>query len=172
MSAQIEKLIAAGDWDAARAEINRDLEDEPDNHWLITRLALTYYEQYAYERALGLSELAMELAPHCPLVLWDYAGALEMLKRPNEALAVFTRLIDRGINSIAFDECGEGLAWARGLVADCHYRSAHCHLRLDNSTDAIRQFEMHLALRGPGCRSIYPIADVRNELRAARENAA
>ncbi len=170
MSAQIEKLIAAEDWDAARAEINRDLEDEPDSHWLITRLALTYYEQYDYSRALEISEMAMELAPDCPLVLWDYAGALEMLDRPNDALPVFIRLIGRGINSIAFDECGEGLQWARGLIADCHYRCAHCHLQLDNSTDAIEQFEMHLALRGPGCDSIYPIDDVRKELETAREN--
>ena len=108
----------------------------------------------------------------CPLVLWDYASTLEMLKRPSDALDVLCRLIDRGIKSIAFDDCGEGLAWARGLVADCHYRCAHCYLQLDNSTAAIEQFEMHLTHRGPGCRSIYPIDDVRNELKTARENAA
>jgi hypothetical protein len=95
-----------------------------------------------------------------------------MLKCPGDAMNVFHRLIDRGIDAIAFDECGEGLAWARGLVADCHYRCAHCYLRLDNSTAAIEEFQKHLALRGPGCRSIYPIAVVRNELEAARENAA
>lgn len=138
----------------------------------MTRLALTYYEQYDYARALEVSERAMEFAPDCPLVLWDYAGALDMLKRPKDALTVFRRLIDRGIDSIAFDECGEGLAWARGLIADCHYRCAHCYLKLGNPTDAIDQFEMHLALRGPGCRSIYPIADVRKELAMARETAA
>jgi tetratricopeptide (TPR) repeat protein len=86
MSTLIEKLIAAEDWDAARAEINRRLEDAPDSHWLITRLALTYYEQYDYSRALELSEMAMELAPDCPLDLWDYAGALDMLNRPKDAL--------------------------------------------------------------------------------------
>lgn len=118
----IETLIAAEDWKAARRAIQRMLRKEPNRHWLVTRLALTYYEQRDYETALAYSEKAMKLAPHCPLVLWDYGGVLDMLGRKREAIQVFRRLVRRGAQSLAYCECGEGIGKARALVADCLYR--------------------------------------------------
>ena len=82
----IESLIAADDWKGARRVITTALQREPNSHWLLSRLALTYYEEFEYERALALERQALELAPNCPLALWGYAGSLEMLDRPREAL--------------------------------------------------------------------------------------
>ena len=67
---------------------------------------------------------------------------------------------------MALGECGEGMTWARGLVADCWYRIAVCHERSRRRKLALKAFEQHLRLRGPGCRSIYPIAEVRHKQRA------
>lgn len=157
MSKEIEKALDDDDWVGARHLIEAALEGQPDDHWLLTRLGLTYYEQRHYEQALAYSSRALALAPECPLVLWDYAGALEMLDRPEEALQIYQRLVDRGVDSIAYGECGEGKAWARGLVADCHYRMSGCWKALGDPERADREFEIHLDLRGPGCRSIYPL---------------
>jgi hypothetical protein len=110
--------------------------------------------------------------PNCPLALWDYAGALEMLNETDEALRVYQRLIRRGIAAIGHGDCGEGLAWARGLVADCHYRVAHCYESKRRWRSAINSLLRHIALRGPGCRSIYSLATIRKELRQLQGRAS
>src|SRR5262245_20839579 len=127
MSEEIEKLIAAENWKAARTLIRVALRKKPDSHWLLTRLGLTYYEAYKYEKALFYTERALELTPNCPLALWDYAGDLDMLGRTREAIYIYKKLVKRGVEGIAYGDCGEGLAWARGLVADCLYRLAKCY---------------------------------------------
>jgi tetratricopeptide (TPR) repeat protein len=161
----IEQHIEVDDWEGARRLILIDLESEPDDHWLLTRLSLTYYEQRDYERSLELTNRALELAPQCPLALWDHAGTLEELDRPREALSIYQGLVDRGVDSLAYGECGEGRAWSRGLVADCLFRMGTCYVTLGDSGTAAECFKRCLSLRGPGCRSIYPIAEVRSKLR-------
>jgi tetratricopeptide (TPR) repeat protein len=162
----IEERIAADDWEAARLLIQAQLDLKPqDPHWLLTRLGLTYFEQRNYQRALEYEEHAFALAPDCPLVLWDYAGALEMLDRTQEAIALYQRIIERGIESLAFGQCGEGRARARGLYADSLYRMSHCYNTLGDKVRAADLLQSHLEQRGPGCHSIYPIASVRRELK-------
>jgi tetratricopeptide (TPR) repeat protein len=126
-SDKIEALIEIDDWKGARKAIVSRLRKEPQSHWLLSRLALTYYEEFEYEKALEIETQALKLAPKCPLVLWGYAGALDMLGRERKALRVYQRLVRRGVESIAYGECGEGLALARGMVADSFYRMADCY---------------------------------------------
>ena len=166
-SPTIERLIRSHDWVAARKVILAELRSSPKSHWLLSRLGLTFYEQQRYTQALRYSLRALAEMPNCPLALWDYAGSLEMLDRTQEALKVYLHLIRRGICSVAFGDCGEGLAWARGLIADCHYRAAHCYVSLHRKKMAVKALKGHIALRGPGCRSIYSLAKVRKELKLA-----
>jgi tetratricopeptide (TPR) repeat protein len=168
MTSNVERLIDTEDWPAARRAIRGELRSDPKNHWLLTRLGLTYYEEKDYRKALEFDRRALAEAPDCQLVLWNYAGTLQMLKQTQDALGIYRRLVRRGISKIACDDCGEGLAWARGLVADCHYRMAGCYRTLRRPAMAIRCLTSHLALRGPGCRSIYPLPTVRKELQKLR----
>jgi predicted Zn-dependent protease len=165
----VERLIREEKWSKARTAINAALKSEPDNHWLLTRLGLTHYEQRDYPKALEYVERARELAPRCPLAAWDHAGTLQMLGRHNEAIEVYRSLIRRGAKRIANGPCGEGLARARGLVADCHYRIAESLNVLGRRKAALAEFEAHLELRGPGCQSIYRV-DELNLPDTARRN--
>jgi tetratricopeptide (TPR) repeat protein len=171
VSDRIESLIEADDWKSARSAIRAALRAEPGSHWLLSRLALTYYEEFKYEKALEYDTQALTLAPHCPLALWGYAGTLDMLGREREALGVYRRLVRRGAESIANGECGEGLGRARGLVADSLYRMAGCYISLGQSRKAVEFLEKHLARRGKGCHSIYPLREVRKELNELRPKA-
>jgi tetratricopeptide (TPR) repeat protein len=164
MTSKIERLISVEDWPAARRAVRAELRSSPNDHWLLTRLGLTYYEERRYKQALKYSLRALEEAPNCPLALWDYAGSLEMLDQAEAALKVYLLLVHRGIQRIAFGDCGEGLAWARGLIADCHYRMAHCYTALRRPKMAIKSLKSHIGLRGPGCRSVYSLVEVREEL--------
>jgi hypothetical protein len=79
--------------------------------------------------------------PACPLVLWDYAGALQMVGRHSEALELYARILTRDISDLASAECGEGRAWARGLVADAHYRASLSLRALGNEDASVSAFE-------------------------------
>lgn len=170
MQNKIEKLIDQEDWSAARKEINAELKQCPDDHWLLTRLGLTYYEQRNYKKALEIEEQAIKLAPNCPLVLWDFAGALQALERHEEAINIYRRLISKGVDEVAYGECGEGKARARGLITDCHYRLSLSYQALGKENLSLKSFETHLNLRGPGCHSIYPLKDLlkKNRLQNKR----
>jgi tetratricopeptide (TPR) repeat protein len=163
MPADIESLIRRNRWSEARRAILRELRTNPDSHWLLTRLGLTYYEQHQYARALEFAARAVKLAPNCPLALWDNAGALQMLGRHAAASDIYRRLIRRGVKRIANGTCGEGLARARGLVADCHLRLSDSLHAIHRERDAVRHFYKHLDMRGPGCHSIYSLRDLRKK---------
>ena len=158
---EVERLILAEAWQDARALIRKALRRESDSHWLWTRLSLTYYEQFQYGKALKYAQRALEIAPRCPLALWDAAGSLEMLGEVRAALAIYRGLIRHGPRAIASGECGEGMASARGLVADCYYRAAGCYSTLGRRKAARTMLDNHFAMRGPGCRSIYPMSLAR-----------
>jgi tetratricopeptide (TPR) repeat protein len=157
MLRKIEKLIDRDDWPKARKAILAALKRFPDDHWLLTRLGLTYYEQRNYNKALEIEEKAYKLTPNCPLVRWDYAGSLQALERHKEAIKIYRRIVANGVDKIAYGECGEGKAWARGLIADCHYRLSMSYQALGQEVLSLRAFAKHLDLRGPGCHSIYPL---------------
>ena len=155
-----EELLREERWAAARREFLKDLRHEPANHWLLTRIGTTYYEERDYAKSLAYSQAALALEPACPLVLWDYAGALQMLERHVEALEVYARLVRRGPKRLATGHCGEGLGWARGLVADCHYRMSNSYRALGRKAESELAFVKCLNMRGPGCYSIYPLSSL------------
>lgn len=158
---RVEARIAKQDWLGARDLIRAEMRKAPKSHWLIARLALTYYEERKYQKALELAVDALQIAPECPLACWEYAGACSMLDKNKEAIAVYSWLVQRGVDELAFGECGEGRGWARAMVADSHFRLALCHEQLGDRRKARGALKKHLAARGPGCRSIYPIAQAR-----------
>lgn len=166
MSREIETAIGLSDWKEARRLIRAALRRQPDSHWLLTRLSATFYEERNYAQALSVGLDACEVAPNCPLVLWDLAGTFDMLDRHADAVKLYRRLIKRGVEEIAVGDCGEGRAWARGLVADCWYRIAGCESKRGQRVRAVQSYEQHLKMRGPGCRSLYDIELVRREMSA------
>jgi tetratricopeptide (TPR) repeat protein len=168
MSKTVAKLIEENmrreDWTKARALISKALRTNKNDHWLITRLAATYYEEHKYRKALRLEERALRLAPRCPLVLWDYASTLDMLGQESKAIAIWKRLLSRGEEDIARGECGEGIRWARSLLNDSRYRIARAYRDLRKIPLAERYFKEHLKSRRPGIPSIYQLRVIKKEL--------
>ena len=109
VSKLIEKAIKDDDWIGARRLIKAELKRDPRDHWLMSRLALTYYAQRKYERALHWETKALQEAPYCPLTIWGYAGTLEMLGRQRESVALYRWLLSWGEKELAYGDCGEGL---------------------------------------------------------------
>ncbi|MGO9775652.1 MAG: tetratricopeptide repeat protein [Terracidiphilus sp.] len=143
----IEKAIQDENWIDARRLIKAELRSDPKDHWLMSRLALTYYEQKKYKQALYWDAMALQVSPNCPLAIWGYAGTLEMLGRQGESLALFRWLLSWGEEELAYGECGEGIRKARSLIADCHYRIAHIWEEKRQWKRAVAEYEKHLSSR-------------------------
>jgi len=129
-SRAIEDAMAREKWPLARRLIRGRLKQEPTNHWLLSRLALTYYEQRQYRKALQYDLKALQHGPYCPLAIWGYAGTLDMLEQPTKALKLYRWLISWGEDELAYGPCGEGIRSARSLIADCYCRIASIQTRL------------------------------------------
>jgi tetratricopeptide (TPR) repeat protein len=162
---KIENYIAKEDWKNARSLIHRELKKTPEDHWLLTRLSTTYYEERQYKKALTLVEEALKYAPRCPLVLWDYAGTLEMMGSYGEAIKIWKKLIKKGGEKIAHDQCGEGLKWARSLLNDSTYRIGVSYYKMGKLYYAEKYVSAHIENRKLGIRSIYSFTEVRKKLR-------
>ena len=166
---QLESLQQDEQWREA-IQLTRELIAEShENHWLLTRQSLNYHGAGRNRMALRFSEKALKLAPHCPLVLWDYACVLRMLGRQTEVRAVYRRLLSRGVDRIANGTCGEGKRWAESLLLDCRYGIAMCYWDEDKLGMAERYFRAHLELRRPGLPSLYSLRDVGRRIREVRE---
>jgi tetratricopeptide (TPR) repeat protein len=167
------QIAERGDQHSEQSKLRQQLKAEPHHHWILTRLSSVYYEQRRYALALKYAEKAFAEEPSCPLVLWDYAGALQMLGRHNEALDLYARIVTRGVIRLANGECGEGKAWARGVVSDSHYRASLSLKAIGNERASLSALEQCLELRGPGCRSIYRLNELRtSDVTSTRPNRA
>lgn len=163
-STKVNRLFAEGNWGEARDFLLTGLVAKPKDHWLLTRLGTTYYEERNYSEALKFAEKAFTLAPRCPLVLWDYAGTLAANGRLKEAVKVYGWLILRGQHAIANNECGEGEEWAAGLIADCWFRLGLCYESLQDKAKAINCLEKYLGERHEGLASLYTRKDAIRRL--------
>ena len=160
---RIEEAIERDDWQKARTLIRQWLRVKPKDHWLLTRLGLTYYEQGQYKRALHYELKALQIQPYCPLVVWDYAGTLDMLGRKKEALSIYRWLISWGEETLAYCPCGEGIQRARSLIADCFYRVGRILEGQGQRKRAVAAYREHMSRRTRGTRSIYSLSQVKRE---------
>jgi tetratricopeptide (TPR) repeat protein len=150
-------------WSQGRTILLELLKEYPGDHWLLTRISSTYFEEKNYVKALEYSEQALLVHPRCPLVLWDYAGTLDMLDRNDEALKVYQGLIRRGVSRIAYGECGEGIRWARSLVNDCRYQLGLIYASTGDFRLAGKYIKKHIVNRNRNCPSIYNLREVKKD---------
>lgn len=161
---KIEKNFDLKKWSQARKLILKELKKKPNNHWYLTRLSTTYYEEKKYKKALILSQKAYQIAPDCPLVLWDMGGSLYMLKHYSLAIQIWKKLLLRGIHSIAYNPCGEGKKQARSLLNDCRYRIGNAFLKMGRKKEAEKYYKLYIKHRNRLTPSIYNLGKVKIEL--------
>jgi tetratricopeptide (TPR) repeat protein len=168
LNARINALFARSQWSRARKLLEAALSRDPNNHWLLTQLGVTWYEQRKYAQALKTLEASRALVEDCPLTLWNLAGTLDALGRRKEAIELYGRLLDSKTTARE-DPCWEDNAWAATLRADCVYRLGICFQRLAMAAEADRCFEHYACLLSQGIGGTYTLDDViRRRRRAAR----
>ena len=176
ISQQLNKLIMADRWEEARILIRREMKKPEERkkllHFWLARLSTTYYEERNYRKALVLVEAAYKDSPRCPMVLWDYAGTLEMVVREEEALAIWRGLRRRHLKALAYGQCGEGVRQAKTLKNDCLYRIANVYRRQNKLKEAKAYFLQYIRQRRKGVWSIYTLHDAKKKLKDIRMRQA
>ena len=125
LNGTIDGLVQRGRWAQARKLLERELERDPENHWLLTQLGVTFYEEQRYDEALVLFAAALEIVPDCPLTLWNIAGSLDALGKSARAVPIYTWILRSG-KTPDDDPCWESKAWTDSLKADAVYRLGAC----------------------------------------------
>ena len=165
---QLSKLEAKEKWQEHIVLAKSLLKHQPDdhfvNHWLLTRISSSYHEARQYRMALKYAIKSLDLYPNCQLAQWDLAGALDMLKEHRKAIEIRKKLLRRGVEKIAFNQCGEGLLWAERMVNDCRYKIGRGYYILGKKKLAIKYLKAHLAHRRAGLPSLYSRQQVKREL--------
>jgi len=134
-----------------------------DSHWHWTQWAYCKRELGDAKGALYCANKALELAPTCPLALWEQASSLEMCELWAESIEAYDFIIGRGVHGLIDDPCNEGKPWTLRLLADCWFYRGSCLAELDRIDEAIDSYYKHIELRGSG-RGLVVTADVEREI--------
>jgi tetratricopeptide (TPR) repeat protein len=160
---RINDLIEKDQYDEARRLIEKELEKEPDSHWLLTQLGSTYYEQRQYKKALKWLLKSLDILDDCPLTLWHLAGTLEALEKPKAALRIYSWLLESRI-SPEEDPCWESVEWTENLKTDCVYRIGTCFVDLKQKAKAAQSFRRYVDLLLAGAPGMYSLEEVQQHL--------
>jgi len=158
------QLWKENNWTELREYLQKWLEEEPDDHWLLAQLAETYYLEKQFDKALELAEKAWKIAPRCPLTIWEYSESLIRLGKYYEAEPLYRSILQRGVNRIAFGECGEGIRAARTLVNDCRYSLGLIQANKGDFRLAEKYIRKHIASRNRNCTSLFRLREVKKDL--------
>ena len=170
LSKKVDLLFRQGKWAKARKLLEDEREKEPTDHWVLTQLGVTFYEERCYQEALQLFLASLQIVDDCPLTLWNVAGALDSLGRHHEAVPIYTWLL-RSSTSPDNDPCWESKEWADALKADCVYRLGRCFEHLGKREIAEHCYLQYMNLLGTGIEGTYSVEDVLEKIRRLSSNA-
>jgi tetratricopeptide (TPR) repeat protein len=168
-SDRINKLFDRQEWTAARKLLLAERAKAPDDHWVLTQLGVTYYEQRQYKKAERLFREATEIMPECPLALWHLAGARDALGDHQSAIRIYSRLL-ASKRTPAQDPCWESNEWTEALKTDCVYSLGFCFRQLGKKRKAERYYREYLNLLMAGAAGMYPAEDVIREIQELRSS--
>lgn len=151
-------LIMQDCYDEAIVLAKRKLKQLPRRafarHWYLAHLCSAYYEKKKYKTALKWGKEAFKSKPECPSVLWHLASPLYMLGNLEEAILCYRSIMERGLDRLAYGECGEGKEYALRLRSDCRYCLIHCYVESKDFKNAVKWAKLFLRYYCPGgCHS-------------------
>jgi len=170
ISEVLNQYIMEEDWKRAKKVLENELQNFPEDHFLLTQLGEVYYEMQNYDKSLIFTQKAVEIAPNCPLALNNHATVLFMHERYEEAQQIWKNLLKKGVSEIAKNECGEGIRWAKSLLNDIRFRVGDTYLALGNSSKALQFYQWHLENRQRGQFSNFSKQEVLEEIQSIIKN--
>ena len=82
LNKRINSLFQQNAWKEARKLLEIEHEKDSEDHWVVTQLGVTFYEEKKYRDALQLFRKSLEIVNDCPLTRWNLAGCARRGGRP------------------------------------------------------------------------------------------
>ncbi len=165
LSRDIEREEKKGNWVSVGKLCNHLLRKFPDNPWTWNHLILSYYERYEYRKSLEISSKALEKFPDDGYILFNHAGALQMLERYDEAAEIFGPLARSSEKRLIAKYQASDLTEARQLKNDACYRLGRCYAGLGKNKLAAKWLNQYIEGRKAGMGGIYNLNTVKKVLR-------
>ena len=137
ISNHIDKLSEQGDVHKLIKYLKRKTREFPNDYYLWTIMSEYCYDNDMKEFCMESAEKAhaIKYEEDDMLVVYDYGNALYLNGRYDEAIAEFDKILAKDINYIAYGEHGEGMRWAKRLVADAKEQRDCCIERRTTTTE-------------------------------------
>ena len=168
LTQKIEDSLGREEWERARKLIERELAVQPKDHWLLTQLGVTHYERGRYEESLTPLLASLEIVSDCPLTLWNLAGSLDALGKPDIAVGIYTWLL-KSKKTSADDACWESETWTDSLKTDCVFRVGVCFQRMKREETATHCFRQYINLVLAGMSGTYSLDNAAEHIREMHE---
>jgi tetratricopeptide (TPR) repeat protein len=169
LSAQISALFRKSEWAKARGLLEKEQKRNSGDHWLLTQIGVTFYEEGKYGEACRLFLKSLKIVADCPLTLWNLAGTLDATGQPLQALKIYTWLL-RTNKSAKDDPCWESKKWSDALKTDSVYRIGVCFQHIGDRNKAEDCYRQYLNLLLIGGEGSYSIEDVTQRIRKLHEH--
>ena len=164
----IRHALRAKRWSKARSLISTQLQTFRRDPWLLANLAYTYDKEGRSLEAKRLLAQAYRQAPKDPFILWEYASLLADLGRHEQALGLFSRIMQLKINPSSWIETGTSKRRADGFINDCRFRAGISNYFLHQTKPAVHYLEKYIKCRGQCATSIYTIKEARDKIETIR----
>lgn len=133
----------------------------------------TWHDRRAYARALQLFRRARRLAPSCPVILYNVANTLHMLRRHDEASGILEGLLELSDATLLAGCARETRGSVRSLRLDAHHLLFLTTLYGTGSwLSAAPHLHQHLRLRRRGVRSLWSRRAILREAERLRRRHA
>jgi len=164
----VQKLKNEENWEELKNLLLSHIDQCPDNnYWALTELSAVYGQLDMVEDSLSTAEKAMQLKGKEDDVWmnYHYAHALWKNEKYDEAVAQCNIILRKRIETIAYNEHGEGLKFARGIANDTLYMKGRVMMDQGKYTEAKKMISKHLSQRRRGIYSDYPRRLVEKKLK-------
>ena len=147
---------------AKEAKVRRAVKPRNLDHDVLIRRGLELHEARKYSAALPWFELALLVAPRCPVAMYNQANTLHMLDRDSEAEPMLRALIQATPEEL-HEGCPE--SQPRSLRLDAHFLLFLVLLYGHGSADeAFGLAAKHLLMRRRGLHSVWTAREVRRQI--------
>lgn len=133
--------------------------------WIYAKCAECYYELRKYKIAVDYCRKSLEIQDKYPLALWTLGNSLYYLKKYNESVEIFSKILNMTGFEIGKIETRLGILWARSLRMDSYLKTADNLYMLckdDEAKEALLHFNL---IRKKGVKSCLP----PNHIKAMRQ---
>jgi tetratricopeptide (TPR) repeat protein len=131
-------------------------KEKKGSFWLYSTMSACYYELKDYKKALFYAKKAYKLKPNSPLVLWDYASALIMLKKEKEGIELLMIIQDMDEDLTLYGFPVPNIGWMRSIKNDANFLIGKAYYTICEDELAKEFLLKHLSNRKRGRKSIYP----------------